>query len=813
MADEKPAGTTEKIVPRIIEDEMKSAYLSYAMSVIVGRALPDVRDGLKPVHRRILYAMNDMGMRYNTQYKKCARIVGEVLGKYHPHGDSAVYDSLVRMAQSFSLRYMLVDGQGNFGSIDGDNPAAMRYTEAKLTKISDEMLQDIDKDTVNFTENFDGSLKEPSVLPAKLPNLLVNGSSGIAVGMATNMPPHNLREITSGVIALIDDPDISIMDLMNYIQGPDFPTGGIIAGRNGVISAFNTGRGRVVLKSLIEQETVKEREILVVKEIPYMVNKSLLVEEIARNVQEKKIEGISDLRDETDRNGIRIVIELKRNASPEIVTNQLFKHTRLQSTFGVNNVVLVDNQPKLLNLKDILSYYLDHRVEVVKRRTQFELTKSEKRAHILEGLLIALNKIDTVIALIKKSESVERARIDLQAKFNLTEIQATAILDLKLQKLAKLERQKIETEHKELKKLIKELQAILDSEQRILDIIKKELEEISDKFGDDRRTQISDEEELLDIEDLIEEEDVVVTLTHAGYIKRQPIDTYKLQKRGGKGVIAAGTKEEDFVEDVFIANTHSYLLVFTDKGKVHWLKVYQIPEASRQAKGRPIINMIQVEAEETFRAVIPVKEFDDKHYLITATKKGIVKKTSLTAYSKPRKGGIIALTLADNDQLVDVKLTDGSKKILLATKNGYAVKFNEEQARPIGRTSMGVKGVSLRGQDELIGMLIVDEDKKILTITEHGYGKKTPISDYRLINRGGKGVINIKTTERNGGVVAVKSVTDEDELIFISKNGIIIRTSSSEIGTIGRNTQGVRLMRMGPNDLVVSAAKIINGDS
>ncbi|MBC8495726.1 DNA gyrase subunit A [archaeon] len=813
MADEKPAGTTEKIVPRIIEDEMKSAYLSYAMSVIVGRALPDVRDGLKPVHRRILYAMNDMGMRYNTQYKKCARIVGEVLGKYHPHGDSAVYDSLVRMAQSFSLRYMLVDGQGNFGSIDGDNPAAMRYTEAKLTKISDEMLQDIDKDTVNFTENFDGSLKEPSVLPAKLPNLLVNGSSGIAVGMATNMPPHNLREITSGVIALIDDPDISIMDLMNYIQGPDFPTGGIIAGRNGVISAFNTGRGRVVLKSLIEQETVKEREILVVKEIPYMVNKSLLVEEIARNVQEKKIEGISDLRDETDRNGIRIVIELKRNASPEIVTNQLFKHTRLQSTFGVNNVVLVDNQPKLLNLKDILSYYLDHRVEVVKRRTQFELTKSEKRAHILEGLLIALNKIDPVIALIKKSESVERARIDLQAKFNLTEIQATAILDLKLQKLAKLERQKIETEHKELKKLIKELQAILDSEQRILDIIKKELEEISDKFGDDRRTQISDEEELLDIEDLIEEEDVVVTLTHAGYIKRQPIDTYKLQKRGGKGVIAAGTKEEDFVEDVFIANTHSYLLVFTDKGKVHWLKVYQIPEASRQAKGRPIINMIQVEAEETFRAVIPVKEFDDKHYLITATKKGIVKKTSLTAYSKPRKGGIIALTLADNDQLVDVKLTDGSKKILLATKNGYAVKFNEEQARPIGRTSMGVKGVSLRGQDELIGMLIVDEDKKILTITEHGYGKKTPISDYRLINRGGKGVINIKTTERNGGVVAVKSVTDEDELIFISKNGIIIRTSSSEIGTIGRNTQGVRLMRMGPNDLVVSAAKIINGDS
>ncbi|MBC8501044.1 MAG: DNA gyrase subunit A [DPANN group archaeon] len=813
MTKNKEAKITENIIPQVIEDEMKTAYLSYAMSVIVGRALPDAKDGLKPVHRRILFAMNDMGMKYNHPYKKCARIVGEVLGKYHPHGDTAVYDSLVRMAQNFSLRYTIIDGQGNFGSIDGDNPAAMRYTEARLAKICDEMLQDIDKDTVNFTENFDGSLKEPVVLPSKLPNMLINGSSGIAVGMTTNIPPHNLSEVANGLVALIDNSKITPMELMSHIQGPDFPTGGIIAGRGGIISAYSTGRGRIILKGVVEQEKRGDKEILVITEIPYMVNKSMLVEEIADAVHDKKVEGISDLRDESDRKGIRIVIELKKNATPEIVVNQLLKHTRLQTTFGVIMVALVNNEPKILNLKDLLTHYLNHRREVVRRRTRFDLKKSEKRAHILEGLLIALKKINLVIKLIKTSESVEKAKKGLMKKFKFTTIQALAILDLKLQKLAKLERKKINKEHKELLRLIDELRAILRSEKRILEIIQDELQELTNKYGDDRRTQISEDEELLDVEDLIEEEDVVVTLTHAGYIKRLPIDTYKLQRRGGKGVIATGTKEEDFVEEVFVANTHSYLLVFTDKGKVHWLKVYQIPEAARQAKGRPIINMIRVEPGESVKAVISVMEFDKDHCLLTATKNGIVKKTSLEAYSRPRRGGIIGLNLDKGDEVVDVVLTDGKKKILLATKKGYAVKFDEKDVRPIGRVSRGVKGVSLRKEDELIGMIIARDDKKVLTVTENGYGKKSLISDYRFIRRGGRGVINIKTSDRNGDVVAIKSVTDDDELMFISRNGIVIRTFSSDISTIGRNTQGVRLMRLNEKDVVVSAAKIINGDS
>ncbi|NQU98119.1 DNA gyrase subunit A [Candidatus Woesearchaeota archaeon] len=813
MVVNKEAKTTEKIIPQVIEDEMKTAYLSYAMSVIVGRALPDVRDGLKPVHRRILYAMNDMGMRYNSSYKKCARIVGEVLGKYHPHGDTAVYDALVRMAQSFSLRYTLIDGQGNFGSIDGDNPAAMRYTEAKMAKIADEMLQDIDKNTVDFADNFDGSLKEPLVMPSKLPTLLINGSSGIAVGMATNIPPHNLTEVAKGVVALIDNPKITPTELMNYIEAPDFPTGGIIAGRGGIISAYSTGRGKIVLKGLVEQEEKGDRKILVIKEIPYMVNKSLLVEEIANGVQSKKIEGISDLRDESDRGGIRVVVELKKSATPEIVMNQLFKHTRLQSTFGVIIVALVNNEPKLLNLKDLLFNYLEHRKNVVKRRTKFDLIKSEKRAHILKGLLIALSKIDAVIKLIKASDSVENAKKKLMSKFKLTVPQALAILDMKLQKLAKLERGKIEKEHKELLELIKALKEILRSKTKILDIIKNELNYLVDKFGDARRTQISEDEELLDVEDLIEEEDVVITLTHAGYIKRLPINSYKLQRRGGKGVIATGTKEEDFVEDVFIANTHSYLLVLTDKGKVHWLKVYQIPEATRQAKGRPIINVVNVEQGEKVKAVIPVKEFDKDHYLLTATKNGIVKKTSLDAYSRPRRGGIIALKLDEGDEVVGVVSTDGKQNILLATKKGFAVKCAETDIRPMGRVSRGVKGVSLRKEDELIGMVLAVDEKKILTVTENGYGKKSLISDYRFIRRGGKGVINIKTTERNGNVVTIKSVIDDDELMFISKEGIVIRTYSSDISTIGRNTQGVRLMRMNKGDFVVSAAKIVNGNS
>jgi DNA gyrase subunit A len=808
----KPSLEEEKIIPQVIEDEMKKAYLSYAMSVIVGRALPDVRDGLKPVHRRILFAMNDMGMRYNYPYKKCARIVGEVLGKYHPHGDTAVYDALVRMAQSFSLRHPLVDGQGNFGSIDGDNAAAMRYTEARLAKISDEMIQDINKNTVNFVENFDGSLKEPVVLPSKIPNLLVNGSSGIAVGMATNIPPHNLSEIAQGVIALINEPKISISDLMNHIQGPDFPTGGVIAGRSGIISAYNTGRGKILLKGVIENEQKDGREVLVVKEIPYMVNKSLLVEEIANAVNNRKIEGIFDLRDESDRNGMRIVIELKKNATSEVVINQLFKHTRLQITFGVINVALINKQPKIFNLKQLLYHYLEHRIEIVTRRTRFELKKSEKRAHILEGLLIALKEINKVIKLIRTSESVIAAKKALINGFKLSKIQALAILDMKLAKLAKLERENIDKEHKNLLNLIKKLKEILRSKKIILQIIKDELNEVVNKFGDERRTAISDEENLFDVEDLIEEEDVIVTLTQDGYIKRLPLETYKLQKRGGKGVIATGTKEEDFVVDLFIANTHAYILVFTDRGKVHWLKTYQIPEATRQARGRPIINLINVDQDERVLAIIPVKEFDEKHYLITATKNGIVKKSPLKAYSRPRKGGIIALKLDENDRLIDVMLTDGSKNILLATKNGFAVKFAEKDIRVVGRVSRGVKGVSLRKNDLVIGMVIADDEKTVLTITENGFGKKSRILDYRFIKRGGKGVINIKATDRNGSIVAIKSVSDDDELMFISRNGIVIRTFSSEILTIGRNTQGVRIMRLGKEDVVVSAARIVNGE-
>ncbi len=807
---EKPVEKPEEhIVPQVIEDEMKRSYLSYAMSVIVGRALPDVRDGLKPVHRRILYAMNDMGMRHTSSYKKCARIVGEVLGKYHPHGDTAVYDSLVRMAQPFSLRYMLVDGQGNFGSIDGDNAAAMRYTEAKMQKITDEMLQDIDKNTVDFVENFDGSLKEPSVLPSKLPNLLINGSSGIAVGMATNIPPHNLKEIASGVIALIDNPEIEPMELLEIIPGPDFPTAGIIAGRSGIISAYNTGRGKVRVKAVIEREEHNDRERLIVKEIPYMVNKSLLVEEIARCVQEKRIEGISDLRDESGKEGIRIVIELKRNATSEVTLNQLFKHTRLQTTFGIIMVTIVNNEPKTLGLKSILEHHIEHRKEVIRRRTQFELDKSEKRAHILEGLMIALKNVDAVIKLIRASDSAEKAKLGLVETFSLSETQASAILDLKLQKLAKLETGQIEDEQKRILKLIEELNSILDSKERILQIIKDDLTEIIEKYSDERRTKITEAEEDFEIEDLIEEEDMVVTLTHTGYIKRLPLETYKVQHRGGKGVIATGTKDEDFVEKLFIANTHSYLLVFTDKGKVHWLKTYKVPEASRQSKGRPIVNMVEVSEGENVLSVIPVKDFTKGNYLITTTRNGIVKKTSLEEYSRPRKGGIIALKMDEGDEVISVVLTDGQKNLILATKKGNAIRFDEADVRTVGRASRGVRGITLNPGDTVVGTIIAEEDKKVLTITEHGYGKQTPIPDYRFIRRGGKGVINIKTSERNGEVVAVRSVDDDDELMFISKGGIVIRTPASGISTIGRNTQGVRIMRLSEGDVVMASAKIV----
>ncbi len=798
------------VFPRLIEEEMKQSYLDYAMSVIVGRALPDVRDGLKPVHRRILFAMNDMGMFHDKPFKKCARIVGECLGKYHPHGDTAVYDSLVRMAQPFSLRYMLIQGHGNFGSIDGDSAASMRYTEARLQKISKELLIDIDKETVNFVDNFDGSLKEPSVLPSKFPNLLVNGSSGIAVGMATNVPPHNLKEVCQGAIQVVDNPEITVAELCNTIKGPDFPTSGLIMGKMGIAHAYARGKSRIKVRGRTEIEEHKGHQRIIVNEIPYMVNKSLLIQQIAEYVKDKSIEGISDLRDESDRNGMRIVIELKKDANSDIVLNQLYKYTRLQNTFSINMLALVNNEPKVLDLKEMLVCFIQHRKEVIRRRTEYELKKAEDRLHILDGIIIALNDIDNVIKLIKESRSTEFARNNLMTRYSLSEIQAKAILDMKLQRLTSLEQDKIKNEQAELQERIKDLKDILEREVRVNDIIKEDMNYIIETFGDDRRTEIVDcaeEDQDIDIEDLIEPEDMVVTITHKGYIKRLPMDTYKKQNRGGVGIIATGTKEEDFVEDIFVANTHNTMLFFTDKGIVHWLKVYNIPEGSRQAQGKAIVNLLELKDGARVTACIPIQKFKVDQYILMATKNGVVKKTSLAAYSRPRAGGIIALTLDEGDALVNVVLTEGEDHIMLATRNGMAVKFSEKDARPIGRTSRGVRGVKLRS-DEVIGMMKVDESKAVLTITENGYGKRTAAKDYRLINRGGVGVKNIICSERNGKVVAVKSVTDDDEAMFISQNGIIIRTSCKGISIIGRNTQGMRLMKLRAGDKVVAAARI-----
>ena len=805
MEEEKQQPAEQKIVLKLIEDEMKQSYLDYSMSIIVGRALPDVRDGLKPVHRRILYAMQQMGMFHNKPFKKSARIVGECLGKYHPHGDTAVYDSMVRMAQPWSLRYPLIQGQGNFGSVDGDNAAAMRYTEARLNKIAEEMLQDIDKKTVKFVPNFDGSLKEPSVLPSKIPNLLVNGSSGIAVGMATNIPPHNMGEVVDATIAQINNPEITIKELMQYVQGPDFPTGALICGRNGIVNAYNTGRGKITIRAKIATE---ERRIIIT-EIPYMVNKALAIEEIADQVRDKKIDGISDIRDESDREGMRIVIELRKDANQQVVLNQLYKHSRLQTTFGVIMLALVDNQPRVLNLKALIQNYIDYRKLIVKKRTQFELQEAQDKSHILEGLIVAINNIDPVIKLIKESREVAQARSALMTNYNVTEKQANAILDMKLQKLASMEQEKIKKEHADLLKLIEELKSILGSEQKILDIIKNELLELKEKYADARRTQIVDVETTeLNMEDLIKEEEMVVTITHSGYIKRIPIKAYKQQNRGGKGIIAATTKEEDFIEDIFVANTHSYVLFFTDKGQVYWLKVYYIPEGSRQAKGKAIVNLLNLGKEEKVTASILVMEFDPQRYLLMVTKNGLVKKTNLAEFSRPRRGGIRALELEPNDKLIGVKLTDGSKQIMIATKNGIAVKFNEKDVRSMGRTAKGVRGIRLRN-DEVIGTVIGKDEKTLLTITENGYGKRTKISEYRLINRGGTGVRNIICSERNGKVVGIKSVTDQDDIMLISKQGIAIRTNAGGISVIGRNTQGVRLMRIAPEDKVMAAAKIV----
>src|SRR3989338_5655326 len=704
---------TDRIVPRLIEDEMKSSYLDYAMSVIVGRALPDVRDGLKPVHRRIFFAMHDMGMLHNKPFKKSARIVGEVLGKYHPHGDMAVYDALVRMAQDFSLRYQLINGQGNWGSVDGDSAAAMRYTEARLKSLAEEMLQDIDKQTVKFVPNFDESLEEPSILPSKEPNLLVNGSSGIAVGMATNIPPHNMAEVVDGIIAQIDNPAITTNELMHHINGPDFPTGALICGKHGIINAYSTGKGKITVRAKTKIEEAKGHKNIIISEIPYMVNKSELVTEIADLVKDKKVYGISDIRDESDREGMRIVIELRKDANYEFILNHLYKHTRAQSTFGVIMLALVNNEPRGLNLKELVKCYIDHRRDIVRKRTEFDLQKAQQRAHILEGIIIALNSIDLAIKLIKESMSAEEAKTALIDNFKLTNEQALAILDLKLQKLASLEQEKIRQEHSDLLKLIEELKTILASEQKISEIIKKELLELKEKYSSKRRSEITSIETTeLVMEDLVKPGDMVITITHSGYIKRLPVETYKQQRRGGKGVIAAGTKEEDFIEDLFIANTHSHILFFTNKGRVYWLKVYYIPEAGRQAMGKAIVNLLNLQNDEKVTAFVPVYKFDEQHYLIMATKKGTVKKTDLMAYSNPRKTGIIAITLDPDDELIGVMLTDGNQQIILATKNGMASRFEESKVRPTGRSAMGVKGITLR-EDDVMGIVVSSDEKTL----------------------------------------------------------------------------------------------------
>ncbi len=803
--------TDERIIPTIVEEEVKRSYLDYSMSVIVSRALPDVRDGLKPVHRRVLFAMNELGMFSNKPFKKSARIVGEVIGKYHPHGDSAVYDTMVRMAQTFSLRYLLISGQGNFGSVDGDSPAAMRYTEARLSKLSEEILEDIKKETVDFQPNFDNELKEPVVLPCKFPNLLVNGSSGIAVGMATNIPPHNMGEVIDGTIALIDDPEATPEQLMEHIKGPDFPTGGIITGFSGIRHAYATGRGKIKVKAKTGFETVRGREAIIIHELPYQVNKALLVEHIADLVRSKHILGIYDIRDESDKDGMRVVIELKNDATPEIVINQLFKHSRMETTFGINCLGLIDKAPRIVNLHDMLSCFIGHRVEVVRRRTQFDLTKAEERAHILEGLITALDDIDNIVQKIKQSKDADTAKSVLMADYSLTEIQSKAILEMRLQKLASLEQVKIKDEHKDLLELIIELRSILDSEERVKGIIKDELSEIKDKYADERRTEISmEDDDDICIADLIEEEDVVVTVTHAGYIKRLPVDTYRNQGRGGKGIIAATTKDDDFIEHLFISSTHSNVLFFSNKGQVYWLKVYEIPVGSRQAKGKAIVNLLRLGKDEYIRAFVPVQEFDDQHYLIMCTRNGTVKKTSLEAFSRPRKGGIRAVSVNEGDALIDVVMTDGNMNIIIATKDGMAIRFAESDIRPMGRSAAGVRGISLKGDDIVIGMVRAEDEKTLLTVTENGYGKRTDVSEYRFIKRGGVGVKNIICSERNGNVSAIRSVTDDDEIMLISQNGIIIRTPVRNISAIGRATQGVRLMKMGQDDRLVDAAKIIN---
>jgi len=791
----------EKVIEKQIEQEVKSSFLDYAMSVIVDRALPDIRDGLKPVHRRILYGMHTMGMFHSKPYKKSARVVGEVLGKYHPHGDVAVYDSIVRMVQPFSLRYPLIDGQGNFGSVDGDSAAAMRYTEVRLAKIAEEILTDIDKDTVDFKPNFDNTLKEPEVLPAKLPNLLINGSSGIAVGMATNIPPHNIREVIDAIVRVIDTPDIEIEDLMQIIKGPDFPTRGIIYGKEGIVDAYKTGRGRVVIRAKVSIETDKKNNIII-EELPYQVNKARLIENIVELVKLKKIEGISDIRDESDKRGIRVFIKLKADANPNMVLNQLYAHTSLQTTFGVIMLALVDGVPKVLDLKEIINEYLKYRENVVIRRTKYELSQAEKRAHILEGFVKALDNIDEVIQIIKKSENVETAKKRLIERFEFTEVQSDAILKMQLQRLTNLEREKIRKELAELKGLISKLKAILASRDKIFQIIKEELLGIKEKYGDERRTEITYTTGEIEEEDLIPEENVAVTISNLGYIKKINIDEYRLQRRGGKGVIGMGTKEEDFTKAVFTCSTHDYILFFTNKGKVYWLKAYHIPTAGRTAKGRAIINLIQMERDEKISAAIPLSNFEG--YLFMATKKGTVKKTELKNYSNPRKTGIIAIDLREEDELVNVVLTDGNKDIILSTKKGKCMKFSENDVRATGRNTMGVRGIRLQN-DTVVSLDIAEKGKTLFTITEGGYGKRTRMEEYPIHRRGGKGVINIRL--KHGDVVSSKCIDKDDEILVITEKGIMIRIKAKDVSIIGRSTQGVRVIRV-KNDSVVDIAKI-----
>lgn len=810
----------EKLIPINIEDEMKSAYIDYSMSVIVSRALPDVRDGLKPVHRRVLYGMHELGVRANTAHKKSARIVGEVLGKYHPHGDTSVYDTMVRMAQEWSLRYMLVDGQGNFGSIDGDSPAAMRYTEARMRKISEDMLADIDKETVDHKLNFDDTLQEPTVLPTRIPGLLVNGASGIAVGMATNMPPHNLSEVVDGIVAYIENTDIEIDELITHVKAPDFPTGGIIYGYDGVREAFKTGRGRIVMRGKANIEEVQGRECIIVTEIPYQVNKADMIKKTADIVNEKKLEGIATIRDESDRNGMRIVYVLKRDAIPNIVLNKLYKYTALQSSFSVNNIALVNGRPEMLNLKDMIHHFVEHRHDVVVRRTTYELRKAEERAHILEGLIIASDNIDEVIALIRSSANADEARQKLIDRFELSEIQAKAIVEMRLRQLTGLEQDKLRAEYEDLMKTIEDLKDILDKKERRMDIIKQELVEVKEKYGDERRSTIEYAGGDLSIEDMIPDEKVVITISHAGYIKRTSLTEYKTQNRGGVGQKASTTRNEDFLEHLFVGTNHQYMLFFTQKGKCFWMRVYEIPEGSKTSKGRAIQNLINIEQDDKVKAFICTQDLKDEdyinsHYVIMATKKGQVKKTSLEQYSRPRTNGINAITIKEDDELLEAKLTTGESQVMLALRSGKAIRFEEAKTRPMGRNASGVRGIKLANEktDEVVGMIAVDDmESDILVVSENGYGKRSSLEDYRITNRGGKGVKTISITEKTGNLVAIKNVSDSDDLMIINKSGIAIRMAVEDLRVMGRATQGVKLINLKGNDSIAAVAKVMHDE-